>query len=73
MMEVKMSELLDKYHKLGMLRAEEGLDEEKEEEIIKQMAELKKQFKESDWDEWIKTAPVHIRPMIKMQKEKHLK
>lgn len=68
-----MSKLLDKYRELGMLRADENLDEKEEQKIIEQMAELKKQFKESDWDEWIKSAPVYMRPMIKMQKEKHLK
>ena len=68
-----MSKLLDKYHKLGMLRADENIDEKKEKEIIAQMAELKKQFKESDWDEWIKSAPVYMRPMIQKQKEEFLK
>ena len=43
-MEVKMSKLLDKYRELGMLRADENLDEKEEQKIIEQMAELKKQF-----------------------------
>ena len=49
-----MSKLLDKYRELGMLRADENLDEKEEQKIIE-------------------TAPVYMRPMIKMQKEKHLK
>ena len=67
-----MSALVEKYIELS----KKGFDadsEEKADKIADEMAEIKKQFKESDWDELIAFVPVHIRPMLKKQKEEYLK
>ena len=67
-----MSELVKKYNELSLRLGDEDLYEKEESEIVKQMAELKKQFKESDWNELIHSVPIFMRPMVQKQKEKHL-
>lgn len=66
-----MSALVEKYINLS----KEGFNNPSDANLKKlgdEMAELKKQFKESDWDELIASVPLHIRPMLKKQKEKFL-
>lgn len=67
-----MSKLVEKYIELSK-KGFSAESEEKMDKIADEMDAVKKQFTESDWDELIASVPVHIRPMLKQQKEKFLK
>ena len=67
-----MSALVEKYIELSKAGFKDPSDANLK-KLRDEMAEVKKQFKESDWDELIASVPLHIRPMLKQQKEKYLK
>ena len=67
-----MSKLVEKYIELSK-KGFSAESEEKMDKIADEMDAVKKQFTESDWDELIASVPVHIRPLLKQQKEKFLK
>ena len=67
-----MSELVNKYLALGKKVFENAEKEDVIDEVRKEAEQLKKQFKESDWDELIASVPLHIRPMVEKQKSKFL-
>lgn len=67
-----MSKLVEKYIELSK-KGFSAESEEKMDKIADEMDAVKKQFTESDWDELIASVPVHIRPLLKKQKEEFLK
>ena len=67
-----MSELVSKYLELGKKGFGVSSDNEIQ-NIRNEMAKLKEQFKESDWDELIASVPSYMKPMVAEQKKKYLK
>ena len=67
-----MSKLVEKYIELSK-KGFSASSEEESDKIVAEMQEVKKMFSAEDWDELIASVPVHIRPMLKQQKEKFLK
>lgn len=68
-----MSKLVDEYLELSR-KAFDGAKAEKDVgDVRDEMAKLKEQFDEKDWDDLIAHVPNHIKPMVQKQKEKYLK
>lgn len=68
-----MSRLVDKYFQLGKLTFVYAENQARSVAVSSEMAKIKEQFNESDWDELIHSVPIFIRPMLQKQKEKYLK
>ena len=68
-----MSKLVNRYFDLSKQIFSGVEDGKTVDDVRKEMQEVKKMFSAEDWDELIASVPVHIRPMLKQQKEKFLK
>lgn len=67
-----MSKLVEQYLELGKKGFGVSSDDEIQ-NIRNEMAKLKKQFSESDWDELIASVPSYMKPMVIEQKKKFIK
>lgn len=67
-----MSELVSKYLELGKKGFGVSSDSEIQ-NIRNEMAKLKKQFTEKDWDELVDNVPSYMKPMVIEQKKKFIK
>lgn len=67
-----MSKLVEQYLELGKKGFSADSDNEIQ-NIRNEMAKLKGQFSESDWDELVKEVPAYMKPMVLEQKKKYIK
>lgn len=67
-----MSKLVEQYLELGKKGFSADSDKEIQ-NIRNEMAKLKEQFSESDWDELLKEVPTYMKPMVLEQKKKYIK
>ena len=68
-----MSELVKKYLDASMKRGDPKITDEEDKKLVDEMADLKKQFGEKDWDELLSQVPKYMKPMVMEQKKKNLK
>ena len=71
--ECKMSKLVDKYFQLGKMAFVCAENQNNSAIVATEMAKIKAQFGESDWNELIHSVPIFMRPMVQKQKEKYLR